>query len=136
MQWHTLTVESTNAIIAKNKAEEPVSGLEAYSLTAEENTRLPHFENVVGQDSLNRFDRPKNASPSTANAKTLEMRNAKTLRRCYLQPFLLSSVVVVLLPQQTIAPIQALTQLGQTILQRSLPSQPRGQLRCVYPPAK
>ena len=75
MQWHTLTVESTNAIIAKNKAEEPVSGLEAYSLTAEENTRLPHFENVVGQDSLNRFDRPKKRKPQ--HRKRKNTRNAK-----------------------------------------------------------
>ena len=75
MQWHTLTVESANAIIAKNKAEEPVSGLEAYSLTAEENTRLPHFENVVGQDSLNRFDRPKKRKPQ--HHKRKNTRNAK-----------------------------------------------------------
>ena len=75
MQWHTLTVESANAIIAKNKAEEPVSGLEAYSLTAEENTRLPHFENVVGQDSLNRFDRPKKRKPQ--HRKRKNTRNAK-----------------------------------------------------------
>ena len=138
MQWHTLTVESANAIIAKNKAQEPVSGLEAYSLTAEENTRLPHFENVVGQDSLNRFDRPKKRKPQHRKRKnTRNAKRKKTLRRCYLQPFFFSSVVVVLLPQQTIAPIRALTQLwpNNSPAEFTLVNL-GGQLRCVYPPPK
>ena len=42
-----------------NKAEKPVSSLEDYA--HEEKAEAPEkvFENVVGQDSLNRFDRPK-----------------------------------------------------------------------------
>ena len=75
MQWYALTVESATTIIAKNKAQEPVSSLEDYSLTAEENTRLPHFENAVGQDSLNRFDRPKKSKPQYR--KRNNTRNAK-----------------------------------------------------------
>ena len=62
MNWHMLSLASVQEIIAKNKNKEKVPGLEEYS--AEETiTALGKpdvvFENVVGQDSLNRFDRPK-----------------------------------------------------------------------------
>ncbi len=55
MNWHTLTTTQVHEIMAKNKAKEPVAGLEIYSaqhLVKEEKV----FENVVGQDSLTRFD--------------------------------------------------------------------------------
>ena len=55
MNWHTLTTTQIHEIMAKNKAKEPVAGLEIYSslhLVQEEKA----FENVVGQDSLTRFD--------------------------------------------------------------------------------
>ena len=58
MNWHLLTTEQANEIISLNKAKKPVSSLEDYA--HEEKTEAPEkvFENVVGQDSLNRFDRP------------------------------------------------------------------------------
>jgi len=55
MNWHTLSTTQVHEIMAKNKAKEPVAGLEIYSslhLVQEEKV----FENVVGQDSLTRFD--------------------------------------------------------------------------------
>ena len=59
MNWHLLTTDQANEIISMNKAEKPVSSLEDYAY--EEKAEAPEkvFENVVGQDSLNRFDRPK-----------------------------------------------------------------------------
>jgi cell fate regulator YaaT (PSP1 superfamily) len=62
MNWHMLSLESVHEIIAKNKNKEKVPGLEEYTtetmVTQAEKPDVS-FENVVGQDSLNRFDRPK-----------------------------------------------------------------------------
>lgn len=59
MNWHLLTAEQANEIIALNKANKPVASLEDFA--HEEKTEAPEkvFENVVGQDSLSRFDLPK-----------------------------------------------------------------------------
>jgi hypothetical protein len=60
MNWHMLSLSSVQEIIAKNKNKEKVSSLEEYSSEATVTvTEKPDvaFENVVGQDSLNRFDR-------------------------------------------------------------------------------
>ncbi|WP_124979270.1 PSP1 domain-containing protein [Nonlabens xiamenensis] len=58
MNWHTLTTDQVHEIVAKNKAKEKVASIEEYAseLYVEETTS---FENVVGQDSLTRFDQPK-----------------------------------------------------------------------------
>ncbi|MDG1759901.1 MAG: hypothetical protein P8H54_04450, partial [Flavobacteriaceae bacterium] len=48
-----------NEILAKNKAKEPVPSLEAYAIEEEQVAAEVVFENVVGQDSLTRFDAPK-----------------------------------------------------------------------------
>jgi hypothetical protein len=62
MNWHTLSLHAVQEIIAKNKNNEKVAALEDYALDAE---AIPKelaekvFENVVGQDSLTRFDRFK-----------------------------------------------------------------------------
>ena len=56
--WHVLTKEQVHEILEKNKKKEKVSSLEEYTadnFVKEEKV----FENVVGQDSLTRFDRPK-----------------------------------------------------------------------------
>ena len=53
-----LSVDQANAIINENKLNKLVSGLEEYTIEnnfVEENM----FENVVGQDSLTRFDKPR-----------------------------------------------------------------------------
>ena len=59
MNWHLLTTDQANEIISLNKAKKPVSSLEDFA--QEDKVEAPEkvFENVVGQDSLNRFDRPK-----------------------------------------------------------------------------
>ena len=56
-KWFKLTVEHVKEIIAVNRNKELVSSLEEFE---DEIIEVPkEFENVVGQDSLNRFDVPK-----------------------------------------------------------------------------
>ena len=60
MNWFKLTAEQSNAIIALNKSGEKATSLEDYAveLSAKIDNKID-FENVVGQDSLTRFDKPK-----------------------------------------------------------------------------
>ncbi|MBV7270086.1 PSP1 domain-containing protein [Winogradskyella luteola] len=58
MNWHVITTEQANEIIAKNKKKEKVASLEEYAAEHIQDTKT-EFENVVGQDSLTRFDNPK-----------------------------------------------------------------------------
>ncbi|WP_299332614.1 regulatory iron-sulfur-containing complex subunit RicT [uncultured Psychroserpens sp.] len=58
MNWHKLTTDQANEIIEKNKRKEKVASLEEYASQLIEDTKT-EFENVVGQDSLTRFDNPK-----------------------------------------------------------------------------
>tara|TARA_B100000809_G_C15132618_1_gene529174 strand:+ start:2402 stop:3580 length:1179 start_codon:yes stop_codon:yes gene_type:complete len=58
MNWHVLTTDQANEIIEKNKKREIVASLEEYASELVEDTKT-EFENVVGQDSLTRFDGPK-----------------------------------------------------------------------------
>ena len=53
--WHVLTTEQANKIIAANSKKEPVGSLEEYSVPAAQE-KEPDFNNAVGQDSLTRFD--------------------------------------------------------------------------------
>lgn len=58
MNWHELTLERVNEIIEINKKGNTVANLEDYKIeTKIDDAEL--FSNVVGQDSLTRFDRPK-----------------------------------------------------------------------------
>ena len=60
MLWHKLTIEQTNQIIALNKEKKKVPNLEEYALELElETVEESKFTDVVGQDSLTRFDKPK-----------------------------------------------------------------------------
>jgi len=63
--WHVLSAEQVNDIIAKNKKKEKVASLEEYAIVnlVEIEERVV-FENVVGQDSLTRFDKPKRSKNS------------------------------------------------------------------------
>ncbi len=70
MNWHTLTTDQVHEIVAKNKAKEKVAGIEEYAreLIIEEKVS---FENVVGQDSLTRFDN----QPGGTKTKRKKRRN-------------------------------------------------------------
>ena len=78
MNWYELSVEAANEIIAKNKAKEPVSCLEDYTEEQTVATNETLFENVVGQDSLNRFDRARNPrKKQNKNRRNHAKKNAK-----------------------------------------------------------
>lgn len=66
--WHALTKEQVQEILDKNKAKKPVASLEEYAAENIEDEKLI-FENVVGQDSLTRFDRPKRRNKGNNNKK-------------------------------------------------------------------
>lgn len=58
--WHRLRVDQVHALLQKNKEGVPVDSIEPYAEEADQNSRPSlSFENAVGQDSLNRFDRKK-----------------------------------------------------------------------------
>lgn len=53
--WHVITTAQAKEIIELNKKKEKVASLEEYASDVAANTKS-EFENVVGQDSLTRFD--------------------------------------------------------------------------------
>lgn len=56
--WHKLSLEQVNEIIELNDQDQKASSLEEYSgdLALQEIVPVNNFENVVGQDNINRFD--------------------------------------------------------------------------------
>ena len=58
MTWHKLTVEQANKIIEANKKRESIGSLEEFEVILQMEEEQPDFNNVVGQDSLTRFDKP------------------------------------------------------------------------------
>ena len=63
MNWHKLTAEQANKIIKANSNKEPIASLEEYEVLATPvDASVPDFNNVVGQDSLTRFDKPKSTN--------------------------------------------------------------------------
>jgi cell fate regulator YaaT (PSP1 superfamily) len=58
MNWHKLTTAQANEIIELNIKKKKAISLEEYAEDLFEDTKTD-FENVVGQDSLTRFDSPK-----------------------------------------------------------------------------
>ncbi|TNJ47227.1 hypothetical protein KFZ70_04445 [Tamlana fucoidanivorans] len=58
MNWHKITTEQANEIIELNKSNKKITSLEEYASDLIEDDKAT-FENVVGQDSLTRFDSPK-----------------------------------------------------------------------------
>nr|WP_299071364.1 regulatory iron-sulfur-containing complex subunit RicT [uncultured Allomuricauda sp.] len=56
--WHALHKEHVTEILEMNKKNEKIASLEEYALDNVNEEKLV-FENVVGQDSLTRFDRPR-----------------------------------------------------------------------------
>ena len=64
MNWHKLTAEQASKIVQANIAKETIGSLEEYEVLVEvEKTSKTDYSNVVGQDSLTRFDTPKSNNP-------------------------------------------------------------------------
>ena len=74
MNWHKLTTTQANEIIAANAKREKVASLEDYASELIEEAKVD-FENVVGQDSLTRFDKPKNNNRRKNNRRKNTNRN-------------------------------------------------------------
>jgi cell fate regulator YaaT (PSP1 superfamily) len=79
--WHALSKDQVNEMLAKNKRKEKIESLEAYAIApSEEKEKEKVFENVVGQDSLTRFDRTKQSKNNRDKKRvTAEGRNARVL---------------------------------------------------------
>ncbi len=59
MTWHKLTADQANQIIESNKKRESIGSLEEFEVVLQMEEEQPDFNNVVGQDSLTRFDKPQ-----------------------------------------------------------------------------
>ncbi|RAJ17954.1 PSP1 domain-containing protein [Olleya aquimaris] len=75
MNWHLITAAQAKEIIELNKKKEKVASLEEYAADIVVDTKT-EFENVVGQDSLTRFDSPKHNKKRKNNRN----RNKKSTR--------------------------------------------------------
>jgi len=79
MNWHKLTTAQANEIIELNTKKKKPTSLEEYADELIEDTKND-FENVVGQDSLTRFDSPKRKKKRRNNRSRNQrkpQRNAK-----------------------------------------------------------
>ncbi|NND62246.1 MAG: hypothetical protein HKN48_03525, partial [Flavobacteriaceae bacterium] len=76
MHWHELKVDRVNEIVAINKKGKKPASIEEFI----EDTIVPDkelFNNVVGQDSLTRFDQPKRRRKKRRNKNRNRNRNQK-----------------------------------------------------------
>ena len=80
MNWHKLTTAQANEIIAANAKKEKVESLEDYASELIEEAKVD-FENVVGQDSLTRFDKPKSNNRRKNNRRKNTNRNQKNTKK-------------------------------------------------------
>ena len=80
MNWHKLTTAQANEIIAANAKKEKVESLEDYASELIEEAKVD-FENVVGQDSLTRFDKPKSNNRRKNNRRKNTNRTQKNTKK-------------------------------------------------------
>ena len=80
MNWHKITTQQANEIIELNKNKKKVASLEEYASEILEDTKTD-FGNVVGQDSLTRFDSPKHKNKRKNSRNRNSNRNNKNRRK-------------------------------------------------------
>ncbi|WP_299430873.1 regulatory iron-sulfur-containing complex subunit RicT [uncultured Maribacter sp.] len=73
--WHVLSKDQVKEVLEKNKKKEKVASLEEYAADNIIEEKVV-FENVVGQDSLTRFDQPRRKSNKNRN-RNKKRRNNK-----------------------------------------------------------
>jgi cell fate regulator YaaT (PSP1 superfamily) len=78
MNWHKLTTDQANEIIALNTKKEKVISLEEYALELVEEDTKTDFENVVGQDSLTRFDKKPTRNKNKRGTQNKKRRKPNT----------------------------------------------------------
>lgn len=74
-QWLVLPVSKVKEIVAINKKKERVAALEDYVVESALEVEKK-FENVVGQDSLTRFDQPRKKNNKNKKRKPSNFKNA------------------------------------------------------------
>ncbi len=74
--WHVLSKEQVIEIVAKNRKKEKIASLEEYAADNIVEDKVV-FENVVGQDSLTRFDKPKGRNSRNKNKKRRNNRKRR-----------------------------------------------------------
>ncbi|OAB80183.1 PSP1 domain-containing protein [Cochleicola gelatinilyticus] len=80
MNWHQMPLEKVNEIIAFNKKGKKVQSLEAYTIEIPiEEKEI--FSNVVGQDSLTRFDTPKRTNKKRRKNTKNRNRNRNSQKK-------------------------------------------------------
>lgn len=77
-KWYKLTLDQVKEIISLNNTDEKVASLEDYELELIEEVKAVDFEDVVGQDSLTRFDTPKRKK---GNRRKKPSRNTRNQRK-------------------------------------------------------
>ncbi len=73
MNWHLITTEQAKEIIELNKERKKPASLEEYVVDIVQDTKT-EYENVVGQDSLTRFDSPKHRNKRKNNKSNNKRR--------------------------------------------------------------
>jgi hypothetical protein len=72
--WHVLNIEQVKEIVAENKKKIRVSSLEDFAVeVVQENKK--DFNNAMGQESITRFDQPKNKKRPNKKRKPNPNRN-------------------------------------------------------------
>lgn len=70
--WYTLKVEQVKEILTLNKANKKVASIEEFEVEVIDD-EPKNFQNVVGQDSLNRFDKPKKSNNRNKKKKKVNV---------------------------------------------------------------
>ena len=74
MHWHQLSIERANEIIALNKDKKKAQSLEDFAFELKAPKEEEVFTNVVGQDSLTRFDKAKKKGRNNRNNRNNNRR--------------------------------------------------------------
>ena len=77
MTWHKLGLEDVLEIIEKNKAKITVTSLEDFQRESYEETDKALFENIIGQESLTRFDSSKKKNKRSSKRRYKNWRKRK-----------------------------------------------------------
>ena len=77
MNWHKITVAHAKEIIEAANKKDLVDSLEDFAEELIIEDKNAQFENVVGQDSLTRFDRPKKNNKNNRKRKNRNQRKRK-----------------------------------------------------------
>ena len=77
--WHVIKAEQAMEIVALNKQGKKIAQLEDYVFETTTTNPEQNFQNVVGQDSLTRFDQPKKKSKNKKRRKPSKDKMNKTV---------------------------------------------------------